>query len=155
MRTSIGRIYVGATLALTAAAMLNGCASTPAVTPPMLSVGADQLVGKWGLASYHNDADRARTEAAARAQCNKPYVVAKGPSGGVMMYLADQSEAQELIIKNSADGRTFLGPAAEPAGGPSDREIITANSAEFVTQWVDPDAAGRYGTMVYARCPAR
>ena len=54
------------------------------------SVSAVALVGKWGLASYHKDADRARTMKEASAQCNKPYVINQGPNGGVMMYLADQ-----------------------------------------------------------------
>jgi hypothetical protein len=81
-------------------------------------------------------------------------VIAKGPGGGVMMYLADQSEPQELVIKNSAAGKTFIGPAGD-AGGASDREIIAANGGEFVTEWVDPDSASRYGTMVYVRCPTK
>jgi hypothetical protein len=154
MRLNIGKVFIGATLASFAALTLDGCTSAPPEAPPAPSIAADQLVGKWGLASYHNDADRARTETAARGQCNKPYVIAKGQSGGVLMHLADQPKAEEIFVKGSADGKVYLGPAGDP-GGQADREIITSNNAEFITRWLDPDAAGRYGTMVYARCPAR
>ena len=56
------------------AAFLAGCGETPPPTPAIVApaVSADQLVGKWGLASYHKDADRARTMKEALAQCNKP-----------------------------------------------------------------------------------
>lgn len=70
--------------------IVAGCAEappTPVVATPAVSV--DQLLGKWGLASYRKDADRARTIKEALAQCNKPYIIDKGPTGGVMMYLAD------------------------------------------------------------------
>ena len=46
----------------------------------------------------------------AREQCGKPYVISKGPTGGVMMYQADQSKPQELVVK-AGDGKTFIGPA--------------------------------------------
>ena len=109
------------------------------------------LVGKWGLASYRKDADKARTAAAAREQCGKPYVIGKGPSGGVMMYQPDQSKAQELVVKAS-DGKTFIGPADDPAGGQLDRQVVSFDGGVMVTQWVDPDVVTRYGTMVFVRC---
>ena len=118
------------------------------------NITADQLVGKWGLASYHVDADRARTEKAAAAQCNNPYVIARGETGGAMMYLADETKPSELIVKVAPDGRTFIGPAGD-AGGQADREVVSGDDRMFVTKWVDPDVAGRYGTMVFARCGAK
>jgi hypothetical protein len=42
-----------------------------------------------------------------------------------MMYLADQSELQELRLKGGPNNRNFIGPANEPAGGPQDREITS------------------------------
>src|ERR671937_1332325 len=53
----------------------------------------EEIVGRWGFASYHKEGDRARTEAAAKAQCNKPYVINRGPSGGGMMHLAGDAKA--------------------------------------------------------------
>lgn len=149
-----GRSLAGAAMAAGVALALGGCASTPPAAPaaPALKVAADQLVGKWGLASYHNDADRARTEKAAGAQCNKPYVIGKGDAGGVMMHLADQPKAQELVVKGAADGATFIGPAGDPAGGQLDRQVVSFDNGVLVTQWVDPDSAARYGTMVYVLC---
>jgi hypothetical protein len=139
---------------------LSGCAFTGPATPvaptaavPVVSaaIDPDLLVGKWGLASYHNSADRARTETAARAQCNKPFVIAKGANGGVVMHVPDQTAPQELLVKSTPEGKNFLGPDGPP-GVPPDAEIVSFDKGLFITNWVDPDTASRYGTMVYARC---
>jgi hypothetical protein len=138
------------------AAFLAGCGETPPPTPAIVgpAVTADQLVGKWGLASYHKDEDRARTIKEALAQCNKPYVINKGPSGGVMMYLADSKELSELILKAGPSGQTYLGPPGD-AGTADDRIVANVDPNSFTTIWVDPDNASRYGTMVYERCGKR
>jgi hypothetical protein len=153
MKLGFGKAFGGASVVAGLAATLASCSSDFESTPPPArpSVTVDMLVGNWGLASYHKDSDRVRTEAAARAQCNKPYVISKGPSGGVMMYLADEPEAQELVVK-AADGKTYIGPASDPPGGQLDREVVSFDNSEFVTQWVDPEVVSRYGTMVFARC---
>jgi hypothetical protein len=135
------------------AAFLAGCQTEPA-PPPIAaapSVNPDQLVGKWGLAAYHRDSDRTRTIKEASAQCNKPYVISKGPSGGVMMYLADQPQLSELVLKAGPDGKTYLGPPG-PAPVADDRIVENVDPNSFTTVWVDPDNATRYGTMVYERC---
>lgn len=138
------------------AAALAGCASGPS-SPPVAaasSISPDALVGKWGLAAYHRDTDRPRTVKEAKAQCNKPVVVNKGPNGGVMMYLADQPELQELVLKPGPSGATYLGPPG--AGGTADDRIVSdVEPNSFTTVWVDPDNASRYGTMVYERCGKR
>ncbi len=154
MKFGFGNRSRRAILAAGLAATLAGCASSPAPAPVPAgpSITGDMLVGNWGLASYHKDADRVRTETAARAQCNKPYVISRGPSGGVMMYLADQPQAQELVVKRASDGKTYIGPASDPPGGLLDREVVSFDNGEFVTQWVDPEVVSRYGTMVFARC---
>lgn len=142
---------------------LAGCAggdgfmseSAPEVVAP--SIPAAALMGRWGLGSYHRDEDRARTEAAARGACSKPYEIAPGPTGGVIMHLADQPEAQELVLKGATGGRTFVGPAGEP-GGPEDREILSYDGNIMIMRWTDPEVAARFGTLVFARCgtgPAR
>ncbi|HLJ70336.1 MAG TPA: hypothetical protein VKU03_03395 [Roseiarcus sp.] len=144
-----------ASLGLTGCNSLFSSLPPPAVAPaaafpPTLS--SAQFIGAWGLASYHNDADRARTEKEAKAQCNKPYVIAQGPNGGLMMHLADQATPSELALKGADAGRNYIGPANEPAGGADDREIVEVSADSFTTKWVDADTAARYGTMVYARC---
>src|ERR1700728_2497118 len=134
-----------------------GCGENPAPTPTVLAAGVtpDQLVGKWGFAAYHKDEDRARTIKEAAAQCNRPYVITKGPTGGVMMNLADQKELSELVLKGGQHGQTYLGPQGAAAGGPDDRIVTNVDANSFTTVWVDPDNASRYGTSVYVRCGKR
>ena len=88
----------------------------PPVAEIPASIRAEELVGRWGYGAYHNDADRVRTEAAARAQCGQPVVINRGPNGGVMMYLADSAQLQELSLKGSASGKNYIGPPGPPAG---------------------------------------
>src|SRR5438128_9615018 len=77
-------------------------APEPGVAPEMpATIRADEIVGRWGLASYQNPNDRARTEKMARDQCKQPYVITAGGSGGVIMHLADQPTPQELRLKGS------------------------------------------------------
>jgi hypothetical protein len=130
-------------------------APEPGVAPEMpATIRADEIVGRWGLASYQNPADRPRTEAAAKAQCKQPYVIGAGASGGVVMHLADQATPQELHLKGSPSGKNYIGPPG-PAGGEQDREIVSFDGRVLVTRFTDKDAATRYGNMVYVRCAPR
>ncbi len=114
-------------------------------------IASDKLVGRWGVAAYHQDSARQRTEAEARRQCSNPYTIKAGQNGGVIMHLADQSEPQELFLKGSASGSTYLGPAGMAAVA-ADREIVAISDNSFTIKWVSPDNSSRYGTMVYIRC---
>jgi len=138
------------------AAVLAGCATEPPPPPVVAapSISSDALVGKWGFAAYHRDTDRTRTIKEALAQCNKPYVINKGPGGGLMMNLADNAQLSELVLKAGPDGKTFLGPPGD-AGTADDREVLNVDPNSFTTIWVDPDNASRYGTSVYERCGKR
>jgi hypothetical protein len=149
------------------ALLLAGCASQmswpgssepppPAPAPAALpaSIPARDLIGRWGLAAYHKDADRGRTETAARGQCRQPYVIGAGTRGGVLMHLADQAQPTELALKGGPDGKNYVGPADEPAGGERDREILSFDGRVLVLRWISPEIAGRYGTSVYVRCGA-
>jgi hypothetical protein len=139
-----------------------GGSSAPTAPPPDSGGGpempgtirSDEIVGRWGLASYHKPDDQKRTEAAARNQCKQPYVINSGPSGGVIMHLADEAQPQELRIKGSQGGKNYIGPPG-PAGGEKDREIVSFDGRVMITRFMDPDAAARYGTMVYVRCGPR
>lgn len=121
----------------------------PAALPP--SFPAEELVGRWGLAAYHKEADRARTEAAARGHCNQPYVIGRGPTGGVIMHQADTKEPEEMRVKGGPDGKNYIGPDPDP-GNKRDREVVSFDGRVLQLRWLDPEVAGRYGTMVYVRC---
>ena len=147
---------------------LGGCSSTlpslssssapttePGEAPEMpATIRADEIVGRWGLASFQNPNDRARTEAAARGQCKQPYVIGAGQSGGVVMHLADQATPQELRLKGTPSGKNYIGPAG-PTPGEQDREIVSFDGRVLITRFIDKDAATRYGNMVYVRCAPR
>jgi hypothetical protein len=126
----------------------------PAEREMPASIRAEEIVGRYGLASYQNPNDRARTEVAARGQCKQPYVIGAGSSGGVIMHLADEATPQELRLKGSPGGKNYIGPPG-PAGGEKDREIVSFDGRVLVTRFTDKDAATRYGNMVYVRCAAR
>jgi hypothetical protein len=130
-------------------------APEPGVEPEMpATIRGEELVGKWGLASYQNPNDRTRTEKQAAAQCKQPYVIGAGQSGGVVMHLADQATPQELRLKGSRSGKNYIGPSGPP-GGEQDREIVSFDGRVLITRFTDNDAATRYGNMVYVRCGPR
>jgi hypothetical protein len=164
----MGRFGLAA-VATAAALALAGCgggsswfgtspAPEPQVAQPLpapeipATIRVAEVIGRWGYAAYHRPEDRARTETAARGQCRQAVVINAGPTGGVMMYLADQSELQELRLKGSQTGRNYIGPAGEPAGGPQDREIASFDGHIMILKFVNPEIDGRYGTGIYVRC---
>jgi hypothetical protein len=126
----------------------------PAVAALPSRYSPEEIVGRWGLASFHREVDRGRTEAQARGQCRNPYIITRGPSGGVMMHLADQRQPTELQLKGGPGGKNYIGPSGE-AGAPQDREILSFDGRVLITRYVDPDAGNRYGNMVYVRCGPR
>jgi hypothetical protein len=145
-------------------AVLAGCTTTPQqqeTTPVALPAPeipartrASEIIGRWGYAAYHKPEDRARTETNARGQCKQPFVIGQGPSGGVMMYLADSAQLQELRLKGSQSGRDYIGPAGQTPG-PQDREIVSFDGRVLVLKFVDPEIDGRYGTGIFVRCAPR
>ena len=162
MRT-VARLGLVSVLAigLGACETMNGFGRGPQVAqepppPPDIpsTIRSEELVGRWGLASYMNPNDRARTEKAARTQCRQPYVIGPGTAGGVVMHLADEATPKELRLKGSVSGKNYIGPEG-PAGGEQDREIISFDGQMMITKFIDKDAAVRYGNMVYIRCAPR
>jgi hypothetical protein len=169
IRSSNARAVANLGIASALALLLAGCggmslpslssstapAPEPGVAPDVpATIRSDEIVGRWGLASYQNPNDRARTEAAAKAQCKQPYVIGAGTTGGVVMHLADQATPQELRLKGSQSGKNYIGPPG-PAGGELDREIVSFDGRVLITRFTDKDAATRYGNMVYVRCAPR
>jgi hypothetical protein len=124
---------------------------TPTETLPPAFPPQD-IVGRWGLAAYHKNEDRPRTEVAAADQCKQPYIITLGTSGGVMMHLADQATPTELRLKGAAGNKTYIGPADDPPGSPQDREVVSFDGRVLALRWMDSEVQGRYGTMVYVRC---
>lgn len=151
-------------LAVAAAALMSGCASQgpmgPQTTAPTMApeippkIRAEEITGRWGLAAFHKPEDRARTETMARNGCKQPYVITMGPTGGVMMHLADSAKAEELRMKGAPGDKTFIGPAGETPGM-QDREIVSFDGRVMVTRFVDPEVNSRYGTQVFVRCAPR
>ena len=43
--------------------------------------------------------------------------------------------------------QTYVGPGPSPAGA-DDREVLSFDDQVLILKWVDPETAGRYGTMV-------
>jgi hypothetical protein len=121
---------------------------------PAFAQTAEQLVGRWGLASYFREADAAQVARAARGACGSPYIIARGPNGGVMLNQPDQPAKSEHVIKTSWGGRAYIGPAGE-AGGAKDREFVSFSDNQFVLRWIDPSVGNRYGVMVFVRCGGR
>lgn len=144
------------------AAAIAGCATQPEQPPPPPqpeqipilppTFPPQDLVGRWGLAAYHREEDRGRTVEAAAKQCRNPYVISPGPTGGVMMHLADQATPSDLQLKGSPGGKNFIGPYGQSPGSIEDREVVTFDGRVLILRWMDPEVQGRYGTMVYVRC---
>ena len=120
-------------------------ASLPADIP------VSNLVGSWGVASFHNVKDQKRSESMARVHCRNPYDITKGPTDGVMMHAADDPKRYELTFKRAPNGKTYLGFNAPP-GHDQDREVVTYSKDKFVLRFVNKDINKRYGTYVYIRC---
>ena len=142
---------------------LGGCAtqqqSAPEIAEPAVqslppAFPPKDLVGRWGLAAYHVESDKPRIEAAAQQACSNPYVIALGPSGGVMMHLPDQSTPSELALKGAPGGKTYIGPREDPPGSAQDRLVEQFDGRMLILRWMDPEVQARYGTMVYVRCGA-
>ena len=71
-----------------------------------------------------------------------------------MMHLADQRQPTELRLKGSAERQELHRAGRRGRRRPQDREIVSFDGRVLVTRFVDPDAANRYGNMVYVRCGA-
>ena len=70
-----------------------------------------------------------------------------------MMLNHDSPNIVEHVVKVGSDGKTYLGPGADP-GGADDREVVSFDGRVLILKWYDAEVAGRYGTMVLVRCGA-
>ena len=158
-RPSLSTALVLAALALGLAGCATGGPQQPeapqAAPVPLLppAFPPQDIVGRWGLAAYHKDEDRERIEVAASNQCKQPYIITLGPTGGVMMHLADHATPEELRLKGAPGNKTYIGPEGDAPGSAQDRDVVAFDGRVLILRWMDPEVQGRYGTMVYVRCP--
>lgn len=146
------RVTLSCLLAFALSACVTGLETSGAVDTRNVSapLSADKLVGRWGLASYHDAKDAQRVDNAARGQCGNPYVIARGRGATVLMHMPFATTTTEMEVRSGA-GATYIGPAggAQISG---DREVIRWDGRVLVLKWVDSQAASPYGTMVFVRC---
>ena len=83
--------------------------SAPAVAALPPAFPPEDIVGRWGFASFHKEGDRPRTEKSAKAQCNKPYVINRGPT--------DHDEFSEVTLRLEGDVSDIFPPAVASALG--------------------------------------
>ena len=114
-------------------------------------IGQQERQARHLVPGVHRDQDRLRTEVAARDQCKLPYRIDRSPDGNILMLGHDNPQRQEMVLKGSVEGKTFVGPGPSPAGA-DDREVVSFDGQVLILKWVDPEIAGRYGIMVLARC---
>lgn len=154
-----GKIALALVSLFMTAGLLAGCTTSNTSAPvaaaipatPMVAIATADLPGDWGLASYRNEADLARTEKEARVACNNPYKITAGANGGVMMYLADQTQPSEVFLKTGPGGQVYIGPQGPPAVQ-QDRLVVSYANNVLITEWLDSGVRERYGTMVFVRC---
>jgi hypothetical protein len=136
------------------AAVPTAFLASAVMASPAAAQSAEQMVGRWGLAAYFRETDAGTVARAARGACSHPYIIARGPGGGVMLNQPDQPAKSEHVIKSGWTGRVTIGPPGE-AGGAKDREFVSFEPNQFVLRWLDPSVGNRYGVMVFVRCGGR
>ena len=100
----------------------------PPGPPARPSLAADDIVGRWGIASFHRPEDQARTEVAARNGCTQPYIINRG-SQGVAMLGHDSPQVQEHGDQGERRLAAHLYRAgAGPGRREDDREVVAFDS---------------------------
>jgi hypothetical protein len=125
---------------IAAAAMTTFCGAAHAQSPR-----TEDLVGRWGVAAYWNDADAAKVTAQARSFCNQPYVISKGANGTARMFEAFEGRPQDVTIQ----GNQIV---AANGSARSTKAIQSWNGSTLVFNYVDEEAKRKYGNMVFVRC---
>jgi hypothetical protein len=147
------RLTGSTALIIVGALTLTACASattmTSSLAPQPASIRPDEIVGRWGYGAYYSERERARTQAAASAECSRAVTISRGPTGGLIMPMVNQSQ-QELSIKGGPGGRNFIGPPGD-AGAEHDSDIVSFDGNILITRTVAADEAGHV-TSIYMRC---
>jgi hypothetical protein len=106
----------------------------------------EELIGRWGVAAYWNDADAAKVTTQAKSFCNQPYIISKGANGGAMMFEPFDGKPKEIRIQF---GQIV---AADGSGSRTTKAITSWNGSTLVFNYVDEEAKRKYGNMVFTRC---
>ena len=118
---------------------------------PASAQTVDDLVGRWGVASYWNKADAAKAPGWARQSCGQPYVIEKSGGGNLMMFVAD-GQKREVALK----GKKLTPVEKVLPEGPARMHVRTITAFEagksFELTWQHGGFAGRYGTVLYVKC---
>jgi hypothetical protein len=118
---------------------------------PASAQSVDDLVGRWGVASYWKKEDKASAPGWARQSCGQPYIIEKNETGNLMMFVAD-GKRREVNLK----GKKLTPTEKALPEGPGKMHARTITAFEpgksFELTWDNGRFAGRYGTVVYVKC---
>jgi hypothetical protein len=106
----------------------------------------EELVGRWGVAAYWNDADASKVTAQAKSFCSQPYVISRGANGGAMMFEPFDGKPKEIRVQS---GQIV---AADGSGSRTTKTITSWNGSTLVFNYIDEEAKRKYGNMVFVRC---
>lgn len=130
-------------LAPLAAAMLLACAQGVQAQQPLRT---EDLVGRWGVASYFAAAQKEEITGRARSACSQPYVIGRGKAGGAVMFEAFQGKPVEVVVR----GRQ-IGALVDPQDK-TNKDVVSWSGRVLELRYREPEAATKYGTMVFVRC---
>ena len=118
----------------------------PGMAIAQSTLRTEDLVGRWGVAAYWNEADAARIKTQARSFCNQPYVISKGSNGSARMFEAFQGKPTDVVVQS--------GQIVAVAGdnGKSSKAIQSWDGSTLVFNYIDDEAKRKYGNMVFTRC---
>jgi hypothetical protein len=121
------------------------------VAIPACALTVDDLVGRWGVASYWAKSDKVNAPGWARQACGNPYVIEKNAAGNLMMFVAD-GQKREVVLK----GKKLTPVEKSLPEGPGKMHVRTITAFEpgksFELTWAHSTFAGRYGTVMYVNC---
>jgi hypothetical protein len=106
----------------------------------------EDLVGRWGVASFFNPAQSAQVIAAARGACAQPYVVNRGRNGGAVMFEAFEGRPREVVVRGNRI------EAMEDPSPQTSKQILSWDGRMLQFRYAEGEAATKYGTMVFVRC---
>jgi hypothetical protein len=109
------------------------------------SLRTEDLIGRWGVAAYWNEADAARVTAQAKGFCSQPYVVSRGANGAARMFEAFEGRPQDVTVQG---GRIVPVSGSERAA----KAVQRWDGTTLVFNYVDEEARRKYGNMVFVRC---
>lgn len=131
--------------ALAAATLVVVPALLLATPAPAQSLRTEDLIGRWGVAAYWNEADAARVTAQAKGYCSQPYVVSRGANGAARMFEAFEGRPQDVVVQG---GRIVAADGSPKAA----KTVQRWSGGTLVFNYEDEEPKRKYGNMVFVRC---